>query len=135
MTGEKTVETRGYPLPERYLNKNLALIETQGGRPKGSSETQARITGVVRFSSCFRYESVAEWAKDSKRHKVKPADPNFRFDATDEKWGWKIDMIVQVDPPVAPPKRRGIKYAKKCIVPVANLRGDPASVARLIETK
>jgi hypothetical protein len=30
LRGQKTVETRGYPLPEKLIGKMLALIETPG---------------------------------------------------------------------------------------------------------
>ena len=48
LSGEKTVETRGYPLPEKYVGCELAIIETPG--PRGRREAgieKARIVGTI----------------------------------------------------------------------------------------
>ena len=50
INGDKSVETRSYPLPEKYMGEELALIETPGryGRFK------ARIIGTITFSHSFK---------------------------------------------------------------------------------
>ena len=62
LTGKKSVETRSYPLPEKYLGQWLAVIETPG--PHGKREAgidKARITGKIMFSESFQYPTLSEW--------------------------------------------------------------------------
>ncbi len=72
MSGEKTVETRGYPLPAKYAGKPLAIIETPGPtKPR----FKARIVGVITFSHSMQYKTYAEWDADRGRHRVPANDP------------------------------------------------------------
>jgi len=54
LSGEKTVETRTYPIPEHYINQELAIIETPGR----DGDFKARIVGTIIFSGCFRRQST-----------------------------------------------------------------------------
>ena len=62
----KSVETRSYHLPEKYVGEELALIETPGryGRFK------ARIIGTITFSHSFKYPDQKAWQDDYNRHCV-----------------------------------------------------------------
>ena len=94
LSGEKTVETRSYPLPKKYEGQWLAVIETPG--PRGKREAgieKARITGKIKFSGSFQYLTRSEWAEDLARHCVKPNDPLFGFKNDKEKWGWIVHDV------------------------------------------
>jgi hypothetical protein len=118
LSGEKTVETRSYPLPKKYENEWLAVIETPG--PRGRKEAgieKARITGVIKFSTSFRYRTKREWLADYGRHCVEDGDPQFGFATGKEKWGWLVSdyyLFKQICPP---PQKRGIIFASRCQLP------------------
>jgi len=105
LSGDKTIETRTYPIPKKYIGKDLALVETPG--PKG--QFKARIIGVVRFSRCFKYESETAFYKDSKRHRVTPRSP-WKWRNDRPKWGWQIDFMEPLDKEVPLQKRPGIVF-------------------------
>lgn len=133
--GTKTIETRAYPLPVKYLNQIIAIIETQGDRSTSSGISKARIVALVRISKCYRYGSRSQWVADKARHKVAEDDPSFKYDENSEKWAWVIDSVRKIYPPVAPPKKRGIKYAKACSIPIASLGSGSLDIASLVNTK
>jgi len=115
VSGEKSIETRGYPIPVHLLNRPLAVIET-GAKSVSPSKggSKARIIGLAIFSRCYKYSSKREWAEDASRHLVKPDDKSFPFEATNEKWAWIVaEVFLLPDEPEAP-KKRGIVYAKEC---------------------
>ena len=77
VNGKKTIETRKYPLPEKYIGQTLALIETPG--PKG--KFRARITALIKFGPSFQYQNKKEFYKDTKRHCV----------SQKSEWEWKSE--------------------------------------------
>ena len=107
LSGTKTVETRGYPLPERLENIWLWLIETPG--PKG--KFKARIRGRIKFSGSFQYQSKSQWLQDFARHQVSPNDAQFAFKAATPKYGWIVAGCEECEA-IAPPAKRGIVYAR-----------------------
>ena len=116
LSGEKTVETRSYPLPKKYEGVELALIETPG--PRGKKEAgieKARIIGTITFSGSFQYETKKQWLGDFDRHWVGPKDVLYGFKADKEKWGWVVSTVGQttIQPP---PEKRGIVFASECQV-------------------
>ena len=115
LSGKKTVETRSYKLPELYLGKKLAIIETPGKR-RGRPD-KASIVGLVTFSKSFRYKSRKEWLLDRSRHLVDEHDPLFCWDSNREKWGWVISEVMVFQRPVGAPVRKGITFSKSCMVP------------------
>ena len=78
LAGEKTIETRTYALPPRYLLQTVALYETDG---TGNVGVLDRCVGLIEFSGCKEYKTKEEWRKDSKHHCV-PGD------AAPEDYGW-----------------------------------------------
>lgn len=114
-SGQKTVETRSYPIPEKHIGRDLAIIETpgpNGHRAIGLSE--ARIIGIVRFSGSFRYKSKAEWLRDKGRHCVDESDPLFRFKSDQPKYGWVVEQVSTFPQPKPAPAKRGIIFAAEC---------------------
>ena len=114
LSGKKTVETRSYPLPKKYLGKALAVIETPGPRGAKAGVEKSRIIGIVCFSESFQYRTKEEWVRDRKRHLVEQNDPQFAFSHIKQKWGWVVSKVELIENPVAPPKRRGIVFATAC---------------------
>jgi len=112
--GRKTVETRNYPLPKKYLGVPLALIETAGRDGAKSGVSIARIIGLIKFSKCFQYQSKSHWMGDKRRHLVSEADPDFHWRKGQAKWGWEVTSIEKFEPPKPAPKRKGILFTSKC---------------------
>lgn len=117
LSGEKVIETRGYPLISKYIGQELAIIETAG--PKGkklAGITEARVVGTVIFGKSFRYENLVQWQNDKNKHLVENDDPRFSFQNRKVTWGWTIDKVTLLKEPSMPPKRRGIVFALGCKV-------------------
>lgn len=87
LDGQKTIETRAYPLPPCLLGKPIYLLESHAGAAGVSSlpshipvvgahcahlgaQDTPRIIGVVTFGSCTLYDSSAAWEADREKHLV-----------------------------------------------------------------
>lgn len=112
INGQKTVETRSYPLPKKYEDIKLALIETPGkyGRFK------SRIIGTIVFSHSFEYKSKDEWIDDYDRHKVEEFDEFLYWNDTKYKFGWVVSQIKKFDKPISAPQKKGIIFTHGCII-------------------
>ena len=105
LEGLKTVETRTYPIPEAYLNKEMYLVETPGKDKK----FKARVVAIIKFVNCFKYQSKAEFYRDSDRHMVSIDSP-WAW-AGKDKWGWEVEVIeIVAEKPIL--QRRGIVFTK-----------------------
>lgn len=102
----KSVETRSYPLPEKYVGEEIALIETPGryGRFK------ARIIGTITFSHSFKYPDQRAWQDDHNRHCVTVDDPAYNWKEDKPKYGWVVSKVTKFDKPLDIRKRRGIIF-------------------------
>jgi len=113
----KTVETRTYPLPKKYLNIPLALIETPGR----SARFRSRIIGLVVFSECIRYRNAKHFYSDFLKHRVSSVSP-WRWTAAKPKWGWVISKVQHIDPPVIFTRKKGIIYTRNVSVDLSGRR-------------
>ena len=104
--GEKSVETRSYPLPEKYEGVELALIETPGKRGLFKS----RIIGTITFSHSFLYATKQEWLDDYNRHKVPDSDESYGWNPLRSKYGWVVCDVKKFDEPTPAPKKKGIIF-------------------------
>lgn len=106
INGDKTVETRSYPLPKKYERVELALIETPGkyGRFK------SRIIGTITFSHSFQYPDKQAWIDDYNRHKVEEGDEFFYWNENKPKYGWVVSDINKFDKPKNILCRKGIIF-------------------------
>lgn len=106
INGVKSVETRSYPLPEKYVGEEIALIETPGryGRFK------ARIIGTITFSHSFKYPDQRAWQDDHNRHCVAVDDPIYNWKDDKPKYGWVVSKVTKFDKPLDIRKRRGIIF-------------------------
>lgn len=110
---KKTVETRTYSLPTKYVGQELAIIETPGPHGKRQGIHKAQIIGTVIFEKSFRYD-YKTWKSDQLRHLVSPDDPQFKWSEEKEKWGWVVSRVKLFNEPLPAPKKRGIIFASEC---------------------
>ena len=104
LNGEKTVETRTYPIPEKYIEQDMLLIETPGK----SGRFKSRIIGVIKFTNCFQYKSKKEFYLQQNKHCVSK-ESVWAWESGD-KWGWNVEIIKKVSPPIEYTKKKGIKF-------------------------
>lgn len=112
LSGEKTVETRTYALPDKYLNQDLLMIETPGKRGKFKS----RAVAVIRFELSFAYASAEQFYEDFGSHRVS-RDSEWAWSSEKPKWGWKVRVIKRFEPFVVKGPR-GIRFTKKINCPL-----------------
>lgn len=112
LSGQKTIETRHYPIPLKFIGVDLALIQTPGKRGNGKS----MIVGSIRFSKCFQYESLDDWNKDYSKHLVSSDHPDFRWVTGKPKWGWVVESVRRARRLTSPPAPRGIVFSRECEV-------------------
>ncbi len=110
LSGSKTVETRTYPIPEKYLNMDLVMIETPG--PNG--KFKARAVAIIKFTKAVKYASKDHFYRDFNRHFVKP-DSSWAWDESKPKWGWELVIVKNIRPQEITSKR-GIVFTKECFV-------------------
>jgi len=107
LEGKKIIETRTYPLPQKYLGKELVIIETPGK----DGDFESRIVGIIKFDECFKYRNKEEFYGDKTKHFVLPDSP-WRWSDRKPKWGWKISYLRVFKHPKIAPKKKGIVYTK-----------------------
>lgn len=84
--GRKTVETRGYRPPEKYLGEWVAIIET--GSQKSS------VVGIASLCGWDWYADEEEWEADASRHLIPTGDPQYGWGTTKEKYGWQFRAAI-----------------------------------------
>jgi len=104
--GEKIIETRTYPIPYRYLNQEMALIETPGKNGK----FKARIIAIIKFTECFQYKSKKEFYSQTDQHCV-TKESVWAWNSG-KKWGWKVIVIKKLGQPKTLKCQKGIVYTK-----------------------
>lgn len=107
LSGEKTIETRTYPIPRHHLGVPLLLIETPGKTGKFKS----RAIAIITFGRCFKYLSKTSFYAQMHMHKVDRNSP-WAWVEGKAKWGWEISRIVKLKKPAKIEKRLGIKFTK-----------------------
>jgi len=104
-SGQKTVETRTYPLPSKYIGQEILLIETPGK----SREFSARIVAIIKFHQSFPYASESAFYRDIKKHKVDKQSP-WAWSSNKPKWGWPVTLIKTFKTPIPLRKKKGIVF-------------------------
>ena len=110
INGYKTVETRSYHLPLKYIGVPLALIETPGK----TGRFKSRIIGLITFNESFRYKDKNQWLNDYNRHLVDQNNENYGWKYHKDKYGWVVDRIEKFENPINPPSKKGIVFTTKC---------------------
>jgi|SaaInlStandDraft_5_1057022.scaffolds.fasta_scaffold78503_2 hypothetical protein len=106
VNGTKAVETRTYKLPDKYINQEIALIETPGKEGK----FKARVIAVIKFTECYRYKTKKEFYSQKELHCVDKSSIWAWKDG--EKWGWKVKVIKKIKNPKLAPANRGYVFCK-----------------------
>lgn len=107
LEGKKSIETRTYPLPEKYLGQELWLIETPGHFGK----FKARVIGVIKFSGYKAYKSASEFYGDKDLHLVEPNNTDYAWKKGIPKYGWMVESVRKIQIFEAP-SPRGILYSR-----------------------
>lgn len=118
LNGQKTIETRGYALPEKYKGVPLALIETPGKQGARAGIGKAKIIAVITFSGSYRYKSKSAWLDDFEKHCVRPDDPMYGYRRGQSKWAWVVERVKPVAEISDPPAPRGIVFVSGCLVQI-----------------
>jgi hypothetical protein len=107
LEGKKTIETRTYPLPEKYRGQDLWLIETPGKLRK----FKARVIGVIRFSQSKTYGSATEFYDDFELHLIHASSTDYAWKPGVPKFGWIVASVQSANSFDAP-SPRGIVYSR-----------------------
>lgn len=107
LSGEKTIETRKYPIPEHLKEVELLIIETPGKEGK----FKARIVGKITFGKSFEYLNSKDFYADSSKHCVTP-DSIWKWTKDSRKFGWEILKVKKFNKHTEAPKKKGIKFTK-----------------------
>ncbi len=113
INGDKCVETRSYPIPEKYEGEELALIETPGK----NGDFKARIIGTITFSHCFEYPDQSSWQDDFNRHLV-ATDGEFGWREDKKKYGWVVSDFNKFDEFQPAPDNKGIIFTNNCQITI-----------------
>jgi hypothetical protein len=105
VSGKKKIETRFYPLPEKYIGVPMAIIETPGA----TGNFKAKIIGIVTFGKPFKYENEKVFYADIKKHLVTSNTP-WAWVKGKQKWGWPIAKVESLTKPISAPRKKGIKF-------------------------
>lgn len=116
--GDKSVETRSYPLPTKYEGIELALIETPGKY----GNFKSRIIGTITFSHSFKYPDKQSWKDDYNRHKIEELDEFYSWNPNKSKYGWVVSNVKKFTSSIPAPAKKGIIFTKNCQVPVDTCR-------------
>lgn len=105
--GLKTIETRTYPISEKYLGNELILIETPGKTGKFKS----RAIAIIKITECFKYPSKKKFYEDFDKHLVASDSPWAWKDKA--KYGWRVEVLKTISPPISINQAKGIIYTKE----------------------
>jgi hypothetical protein len=117
LEGNKTIETRFYKIPAKYVGHPIALVETPG---KGG-KFKARIVGLIVFGPSTEYPNATAFNRDFKKHLVQFDHPTLGWSKERNKWAWPIIAVEKIDVPIPAPNPRGIVFCNGCKVPTRQL--------------
>lgn len=107
LSGVKSIETRTYPLPSKYIGKTLLIIETPG--KKGNFKS--RVAGLIKFGEPFEYSDKKAFYEDSTKHLITP-NSAWKW-ASKAKWGWPILEVKKLRTTTATRFKKGIIFTTK----------------------
>ncbi len=88
----------------------MLLIETPGAQGKFKS----RAVAIIRFTKCFKYQDPESFYADYPRHCVDKDSPWAWQDKP--KWGWQVEIVKTIDPPIPFLGKKGIVYTKNILL-------------------
>ena len=107
LSGEKSIETRTYPLPSDYVGREMLLIETPGK----SRKFKARIIAKIIFGQSYKYLSKKDFSEDMGKHRVDSRSP-WKWVVGKPKWAWPIMRVEPLPRSIPAPAKRGIIFTK-----------------------
>jgi hypothetical protein len=109
ISGRKVIETRFYPMPSKWIDQPLAIIETPGK----TGRFKRRIAGLIAFAPSWRYAGPDAFARDHRKHLVDPEDPIFGWKSdVRPKWAWPVVWVEAYEQALPPEFRAGIRYSR-----------------------
>mmetsp|Transcript_9189 Transcript_9189/g.13858 ORF Transcript_9189/g.13858 Transcript_9189/m.13858 type:complete len:667 (-) Transcript_9189:1525-3525(-) len=113
LNGQKSIESRAYPLPEALIDAKIEILQSEKGLD-GVSSVPDRVTlnksrddnsstpsplkriGWVTFAKCIQYTTREEFEADREKHLV---DPNSGYGWNDERpiYGWVVGSYHKQD--------------------------------------
>jgi hypothetical protein len=109
ISGHKVIETRYYPLPQKWIGQPLAIIETPGP----ARRFKRRIAGLVIFEVSWCYADQTAFARDGAKHLVDPHDRRFGWQGNERpKWAWPVRWVEAYRQALPADFRAGIRYAR-----------------------
>ena len=110
LSREKVVETRTYPIPEKFVDTEVLLIETPGR----NGRFKARAVAILIFGPSFQYDSEAAFYSDFKRHLVDRMSP-WKWNKGKPKFGWPIKSVSLLEKAVLV-RQTGIRYRSGILI-------------------
>lgn len=110
VSGRKVVETRTYACSIQYLNRPIGIVATQR-----ASSPKSALVGIVRIVESFSFPDVCAFRADEGEHLVEEGSV---YDWKDgkPKWGWRIEVLAEVEPGSVELTRRGIVWTKNILL-------------------
>ena len=115
LSGEKSIETRSYQLPEDLLHTSIVLCESAPGLDGVSglsdsvikSQAGLLLIGEIHVSHSKEYTSQKEWDEDREWHQV-PSDSAYEWTPTEigRRYGWYIQRVTVYPEPLSVPAMR-----------------------------
>lgn len=107
ISGEKRIETRTYGFPEKYLGKDLYLVETPGK----NKALKSGVIGIIRVHKFWAYENEVEFRNDLNLHLVSKGSA-WDWQKSKPKWAWEIKVISKFPSPKSFTSRLGIRFTQ-----------------------
>ena len=106
LNGQKSIESRAYPLPEALIDVKIEILQSEKGQDRVSSvpdrvilqkssdnsssiQSPLKRIGWVKFAKCIQYKSLERFEADQEKHLV---DPNSGYSWNDDRpmYGWVV---------------------------------------------
>ena len=112
LDGLKTIETRNYECPKKFLNVPILLIETKRINGEG-----AKGVGIIVIKSSDKYQSLEAYNQDFHEHMVEENSAYFWNDPSKPKFRWIIDLAVPLLAELEVKKNRGYVWTSPILIP------------------
>lgn len=113
LNGQKSIESRAYPLPEALIDVKIEILQSEKGQDRVSSvpdrvilqkssdnnssiQSPLKRIGWVKFAKCIQYKSRERFEADREKHLV---DPNSGYSWNDDRpmYGWVVGSYQKQD--------------------------------------
>ena len=116
LDGDKTVETRSYPLPAGLVGRSIEVLESKPGEDGVSSLGDTvealcaglSVVGRVTFTNSEAYSSRDAWAADESRHLVSPTSEGYGWKGPKSVFAWTVGDVTSYPKPRAVRRMRRV---------------------------